>query len=30
LPFWATTAVSICPALLDATDGVIGERAHVV
>jgi exosortase A-associated hydrolase 2 len=29
-PFWATTAVSTCPALLDATAGVIGERAHAV
>ncbi|WP_322402075.1 hydrolase 2, exosortase A system-associated [Massilia luteola] len=29
-PFWATTAVSTCPALLDATARVVGERAHVV
>jgi exosortase A-associated hydrolase 2 len=29
-PFWATTAVSTCPALLDATVDVLEERAHVV
>jgi exosortase A-associated hydrolase 2 len=29
-PFWATTAVSTCPALLDATVAVLEERAHVV
>jgi exosortase A-associated hydrolase 2 len=28
--FWATTAVSTCPALLDATVDVLEERAHVV
>lgn len=29
-PFWATTAVSTCPALLDATVDVLEERAHAV
>jgi exosortase A-associated hydrolase 2 len=29
-PFWATTAVSTCPALLDATIDVLEERAHAV
>lgn len=29
-PFWATTGISTCPALLDATVGAIEERAHVV
>jgi exosortase A-associated hydrolase 2 len=29
-PFWATTAVSTCPALLDATADVLEERAHAV
>jgi exosortase A-associated hydrolase 2 len=28
--FWATTAVSTCPALLDATAAVLEERVHVV
>jgi len=30
LPFWATTAVSTCPALLDATADVLEERSHAV
>jgi len=29
-PFWATTAVSTCPALLDATVRAIEEHTHVV
>lgn len=29
-PFWATTAVSTCPALLDATAAVLEERVHAV
>jgi exosortase A-associated hydrolase 2 len=29
-PFWATTAISTCPALLDATVDATLERAHVV
>ena len=29
-PFWGTTAVSTCPALLDATAGVLEERAHAI
>ncbi|MFS2022204.1 hydrolase 2, exosortase A system-associated [Massilia sp. CT11-137] len=29
-PFWATTAISTCPALLDATADATLERAHVV
>jgi exosortase A-associated hydrolase 2 len=29
-PFWATTGISTCPALLDATVGATLERAHVV
>ena len=29
-PFWATTAVSTCPALLDATARVLEENVHAV
>jgi exosortase A-associated hydrolase 2 len=29
-PFWATTAVSTCPPLLDATVGALEERVHAV
>jgi hypothetical protein len=28
--FWATTAVSTCPALLDATVHVLEARSHAV
>jgi len=30
VPFWATTGISTCPALLDATVDAIEERVHVV
>jgi hypothetical protein len=29
-PFWATTGISTCPELLDATANVLEERAHAV